>query len=118
VRNVLLNGKSERVLTERRHKKRHAYPYPLFLTPVSDDGTAIKEETFAVLGKHLSEGGLDFYHTQPLSYRRVIVSLELAGGQWVGLMMDLSWCRFNQHGWYENGGRFLFTTRSPREQVV
>jgi hypothetical protein len=22
-------------------------------------------------------------------------------------MMDLTWCRFGRHGWYENGGRFL-----------
>lgn len=118
VRRVLSEGKQERGLNERRREKRHAYPYPVYLTPVAEDGSQDEEKTFAVLGKHLSECGLDFYHTQPLPYRRVIASLELANGQWVGLMMDLSWCRFNRHGWYENGGRFLYTAASPVENVA
>ena len=27
--------------------------------------------------------------------------------------MDLTWCRFNGHGWYENGGRFLAAVNLP-----
>jgi hypothetical protein len=60
-----------------------------------------------VVGKDLSERGLGFYHQAPLPYRRAIVTLEDASGRVVSLLMDLSWCRFTRHGWYDSGGRFL-----------
>ncbi len=105
----------ERQFAERRREKRHPYPYPIYLTPVARDGRTPQGKTIVVVGKHISDHGLDFYHREPLPYRRVIASLACGSGQWVGLLLDLSWCRFCRHGWYDNGGRFLSTATSPLE---
>ncbi len=115
VRQVLSNPFPERALSNRRREKRHPYPYPIYLTPVARDGKTPEGKTLVVVGKHLSEHGLDFYHREPLPYRRVIASLACGSGAWVGLLMDLSWCRFCRHGWYDNGGRFLQAVTSPLE---
>lgn len=110
---ALANPMPERHFVERRREKRHAYPYPIYLTPVGRDGHTPEGKTLVVVGKHLSEHGLDFYHREPLPYRRVIASLGCGNGHWIGLLMDLSWCRFCRHGWYDNGGRFLGLVTSP-----
>jgi hypothetical protein len=98
---------------ERRREKREAFPYPIYLTPVEKDGTILSEKTIVVIGKQLNELGFDFYHRDPLPYRRVIASFEVSPNQYLGFMADLTWCRFGRHGWYDNGGRFLSPVRSP-----
>ena len=45
----------------------------------------------------------------------LIASLESGSGQWFGFLIDVSWCRFTRHGWYESGGRFLQCAPSPLE---
>ena len=100
---------------DRRCDRREPFPYPIHVTPVAEDGSAILEETIVVLGKHISERGLDFYYRAPLPYRRVIASWECCDGRWLALVLDLRWCRSNRHGWYENGGRFLQAVGSPLE---
>jgi hypothetical protein len=77
------------------------------LTPVDDQSLAPRGEPLVVVGKHLSERGLGFYHPKPLPYRRMIACLEAADGRLVRLLVDLTWCRFSRQGWYESGGRFL-----------
>lgn len=94
-------------LAERRGETRYPFPYLVHLTPVAEDGLSPQGETLVVVGKHLSERGLGFYHPQPLAHRRMIVSLETGGGRWLGFLIDLNWCRFTRQGWYESGGRFL-----------
>lgn len=116
VRLVLCNPCPERSTFERRRETRHPYPYPIYLTPVGRDGRTPEGKTLVVVGKHLSEHGLDFYHREPLPHRRVIASLDGGSGQWIGLLMDLSWCRFCRHGWYDNGGRFLQVVPSPLDE--
>jgi len=103
----------KREFVERRGDNRYPFPYLVHLTPVADDGRTPDGDTQVVVGKHLSERGLGFYHSQPLPYRRVIVSLEAGGGRWLAFLIDLSWCRFTQQGWYESGGRFLQSVLSP-----
>ena len=100
-------------IVERRKEKRFPFPYLVHLTPVGDDGMTPEGETIVVVGKHLSERGLGFYHPMPLPYRRMIVSLEAPGGKWLGFLVDLSWCRFTKQGWYESGGKFLQSVLSP-----
>ena len=100
-------------LLERRYEHRYPYPYLVHLTPVADDGISPQGETVAVVGKHLSERGLGFYHPRPLPYRRMIASLETSSGSLLGFLIDLSWCRFTSRGWYESGGRFLRTVPFP-----
>ena len=110
-------------VVERR--KHHRYPYPqiVHLTPLTEMGAAVTDETTTAVCKHLSERGLGFFHQQPLAHRRVIASLESPHARWLAFVLDVGWCRFTRHSWYESGGRFLqaidsplgTTTRKPRQ---
>jgi hypothetical protein len=97
---------------ERRRETRYPYPYPIHLTPFGADGKPDVSRTFVVIGKHLAPHGIDFYCRQPLADRRVVASLDGREG-WIGLVVELVWCRFNRHGWYDNGGRFMAVVPSP-----
>jgi hypothetical protein len=98
---------------ERRGEQRYPFPHLIHLTPVGEDGVTPEGPSVVVVGKHLSERGVGFYHPKPLPYRRMIVSLEAGTDVWIGLLIDLSWCRFTKEGWYESGGRFLQVVSSP-----
>ncbi len=108
---ALMHKSVSRKARERRNERRYPYPHPVYLTPLAGD-VPLVEETVQVFGKHLSEHGFDFYHREPLPYRRMIASL-LVDGAWVGLVLDLMWCRFTGAGTYDNGGRFIATAPSP-----
>lgn len=97
---------------ERRREKRHPFPYPVRLIPVNIRGESTGDP-IVVLGKHLTNQGLDFYYQHPVSHRRVIASFDCESHERVEVLMDLTWCRFNGHGWYENGGRFLSAINPP-----
>ncbi|MBC8352119.1 MAG: hypothetical protein H8E66_09015 [Planctomycetes bacterium] len=103
---ALRGAAPDRTHDERRRQQRHPFPYPVRLIPVNARGEAI-DEPLVVLGKHLTNQGLDFYCQHPVSHRRVIASFDCELADDVEMLMDLTWCRFNGHGWYENGGRFL-----------
>jgi hypothetical protein len=103
-------------LPERRRDNRYPFPYLVHLTPVAADGHSPAGDSVVVVGKHLSERGLGFYHQKPLPYRRMIASLEASKGRWVAFLIDLSWCRFTKDGWYESGGRFLRAVLSPMQK--
>jgi len=103
-------------LVERRGEQRYPYPFLIHLLPVSADGISPQAEAVVVVGKHLSERGLGFYHPKPLAHRRMIALLESAGGDRLALLIDLSWCRFTKQGWYESGGRFLRSVPLPTGQ--
>ncbi len=100
---------------ERRNETRYPFPYLVHITPVGADGVTAQGDTVVVVGKHLSEQGLGFYHPKPLPFRRAIASLE-NNGHWVAFLLDLKWCRFTRQGWYESGGRILESVDSPLEQ--
>ncbi len=102
-------------LVERRCETRYPFPFLIHITPADDTRAG---ESIVVVGKHVSERGLGFYHPKPLPYRRVIASLERtghppAGHGWYGFLLELRWCRFTRQGWYESGGRFLEAVTSP-----
>jgi hypothetical protein len=103
-------------LVERRHDNRYPFPCLLHLTPVAAADATPQGESVVVVGKHLSENGLGFYHRDPLPYRKMLVSIEGRNGQWVAFLIDLRWCRFTKGGWYESGGRFLQTALSPLQE--
>jgi hypothetical protein len=107
IQSLLASYYPDGLVVERRRERRFPYPHPVHLTPVADDDCTPLAEPMVVIGKHLSEGGLGFFHQHPLACRRALVSLEQADGRWFGLIIDLTWCRFTRHGWYESGGRFL-----------
>ena len=97
-------------VTERRREMRYPFPYLIHLTPVAEDGLTPCGETMVVVGKHISQRGLGFYHPKPIPYRRAIASLE-SGHGWVGFLIHLGWCRFTRQGWYEGGGRLPASRR-------
>ncbi len=101
---------------DRRCDRREPYPYPIRVTPLNANSLPEIDDTIVVVGKHLSERGLDFYYRAPVPYRRVITSWEYGNGRWLGLLLDLRWCRSSGHGWYENGGRFLKAVVSPFDE--
>jgi hypothetical protein len=113
VRGLLTALQQRNALAERRREGRYPFPHLIYLTPVGKDGMPPEGDTIVVVGKHLSERGLGFYHPKPLPYRHMIASLELADEQCVAFLIDLSWCRFMRQGWYESGGRFLQSVVSP-----
>lgn len=90
-----------------RRSTRHPFPYPILLTPETGSSHSTSTESICVLGRNVSEGGLNFYHQDPICHRRVIASLKIGGQNWLRLLIELRWCRFNQSGLYESGGRFL-----------
>lgn len=92
---------------ERRRQQRIPYPYLVRLSPVESDGHTPAGEDIVVVGKHLSPGGFDFYHRDPLPYRWIVACLESGAGRLHRVLVELLWCRFNTKGWYVNGGRFL-----------
>ncbi len=98
---------------ERRAEQRYPYPRLIHLTPIDSQGHVLVDETIVVVGKDLSQRGMGFFHQQPLPYRRMIASLETSTGAWIAFLVDLTWCRFTQHGWYDSGGRFLEEMPSP-----
>ena len=92
---------------ERRQYKRHPFPYLLRIQPVDGESLIPCGESIVAVCKQLSEKGIDFYHQSPLPHRHVIASLQTSSGNWLSFLVDLTWCRFGELGWYENGGRFL-----------
>jgi hypothetical protein len=117
VRGVLASMYPNCDVYERRNEARYPYPRLVHLTPVDTNGIASSTDSFVVAGKDLGDGGLSFYHPDPIPHRRAIASFELAPGRWLGLLIDLSWCRFTRLGWYESGGRFLQIVQSPLRQA-
>jgi hypothetical protein len=92
---------------ERRQEQRYPYPRLITLAPMESDGKTVSGPRVTVVGKHLSERGLGFFHPQPLPNRLVVVSLEKRDGHWLSFLLDVHRCRFTRQGWYESGGRFL-----------
>lgn len=111
VRNVVTyvknhTGPRPRRFQERRASQRQAFPYLIELIPL-DGHNRPCGESLIVLGKHLSDHGLDFYHQGPLPHRRFLAKLDTGDAEPVQLVLDISWCRFIKRGWYETGGKFL-----------
>jgi hypothetical protein len=113
VRSVLASHFAGVLAVERRRDRRYPYPHLIRLTPLADDGQNVAGVPLVAVGKQLSETGLGFFHSTPLPYRRMLVSLDAADGRALSLAIDLTWCRFTRFGWYESGGRFLRVVRSP-----
>jgi len=107
VRSLLARMHPARQGFERRTDLRHPYPFLVRITPVDDDGLTPIGETVSVVGKDLTDRGIGFFHQEPLPYRRAIVSFESGTEHALAMLIDLSWCRFTRHGWYDSGGRFL-----------
>lgn len=112
VQSVLLgcrgaSPRAEALRLDRRRNRRFPYPKPIRLIPVDGGGRVDATESLVVIGRYLSEQGLDFYSTVPISHRRMVAEFDCGSERAVSILLDLAWCRFTQKGWYENGGRLL-----------
>jgi hypothetical protein len=107
VRRVLLAVAAPGVTIQRRQSQRMPFPQLVRVQAVDPETLVPQDESFVVVGKHLSEQGLGFFHQVPLAHRFVAVTLDVHDGQPARLLLDVSWCRFTRQGWYESGGRFL-----------
>jgi hypothetical protein len=94
-------------LLERRYERRYPYPRLIRIFPARGLGYSPAGQPLVAVGKHVSEGGIGFFHSTLLPYRRVIVELDGCNAEPLAILTDLTWCRFGKYGWYENGGRFL-----------
>ena len=92
---------------ERRSEPRFPYPYPFYLTPLNDKGVILVEATLSVVGRHLSENGMDFYHREPIPHRRAIATLPTLTNQWIGMVLELTRTRLSCLGWYDYGARII-----------
>ncbi len=99
--------------SDTRRSARFAFPRLVYVTPAEADGQPSRVGTFVAAGRHISDGGLGFFHPDPIPYREVIVSLEETPGEWRSFLMELRWCKFIRQGWYESGGRLLSTVPTP-----
>ncbi|MBM4000273.1 MAG: hypothetical protein FJ297_12190 [Planctomycetes bacterium] len=112
---VMANATPSRVYAERRSDRRFPFAVPLLLTPLDAHGGRRDGDAVSVIGRHLSDGGLDFYHNAPIPSRYMIAWLPVEGERSVGVVLELTWCRFSGLGWYENGGKFV---APPRRMTV
>lgn len=100
---------------ERRSEQRFPYPHLIYLHQIEMPETT-QGRALVVVGKDISERGFGFYHRDPISHRRMIASLLTHDDHWLAFLIDLTWCRFNKHGWYDSGGRLLAVASSPMDE--
>ncbi len=92
---------------QQRREERFPYPRLVHIMPLDSDGRPLAQGERTGVGKHISTRGLGFYHLGPLHERLAIVTVECTQQPWKRFLMQLRWCRFVGHNWYESGGRFL-----------
>jgi hypothetical protein len=102
-------------VSERRRDKRYPFPCLIYLTPVGEVGVARDGELVVAVGKDLSEGGLGFYHSEPLPSQRMNVSIETADGRWLGFLFESVRSRPLRQGWHETNGRLVECAPSRME---
>ena len=106
VSRILQLTRAPRRLVERRGSERTPFPHLIELTPIGDNDLVTIADPITVVGKHLAYRGLDFFHTEVLSFKRAIVTFDHSLGFEEHFVLNLSWCRFRRPGWYDSGGRF------------
>ena len=96
---------------ERRAVRRVPFPHLVTLTPIDDAELISIGDPISVVGKQLAGRGLDFFHRDPLGFKRAVVSFDSSIGLHEQLILSLSWCRFLKPGWYDSGGRFTHVVK-------
>jgi hypothetical protein len=95
------------VAVERRSDERIAVPLLFQLTPLTERWQPVESAALTVVGKNISRRGICFYHNQPLSYRRAVITVNHPGYNDFSVEIDIGWCRFTSPGWYESGARLV-----------
>jgi PilZ domain-containing protein len=94
---------------ERRARDRFPIPYTFRLTPLDENGEPIFEEETTVVGKDLSLIGIGFSHDQPLSGKRILVTLNHPKVGQFAVEAEVVWTRPTPLGLYESGCRLIRT---------
>ncbi len=92
---------------DRRHDRRYPFSQQITILPVEGNDASQCGEPIEVVGKNISQRGLNFYHPKAMPHRKVIAIMETPATGRIALLVDLKWCRFTRQGWYESGGRLL-----------
>lgn len=106
-------GDPQRNQDERRRDSRYPFPRLMYLTPVGEDGSTAAGDPIIAAGKDLSEGGLGFYHPEPLPSRRMIASMQTGNGHWLAFVVELTRSHRIPEGWYQSSGHFVEPAVSP-----
>jgi hypothetical protein len=97
---------------DQRRDVRYAYPYPLTLLPLDVALRGEQNRMIAAIGKHVTVHGVDFYTSAPIAAKEVICQFHSPTCAY-SLVLELTWCRHNAQGWFENGGKFLRVWKTP-----
>ena len=92
---------------EGRQRDRFPIHFRLEVTPIDRLGNFLDEDTICVFGKNLSLAGISFSHDNPLTYRRVRVSLIDPNVGKLDVAADVIWTRPTPIGLYESGCRLI-----------
>jgi hypothetical protein len=106
------------VALERRRDERMPVPVLFRLTPLDNDRQPIVSAAVTVVGKNISRRGFSFYHEQPLTHRRAVISVQHPEISDFSAEIDVTWCRFTKPGWYESGGRLVSSVSSSSPPLV
>ena len=104
---LLAGGFPEGLSVSRRRDRRFPFPRLARLIPLASADATPVAEPMVVVGKQISTGGFGFFHQQPIAERHALLVFETPVGGRFAVTIELRWCRFTRHGWYESGGRFL-----------
>lgn len=97
---------------DQRRDARYAYPYPLTLVPLEVAQRGDQVKGIPAIGKQVTIRGIDFYTTSPITAKEVVCTFHSPICSYA-LILELTWCRHNAQGWFENGGRFIEVWNSP-----
>ncbi len=92
---------------DRRIRDRYPINCRLQLTPIGRDGKPLFDDASDIFGKDLSRQGISFSHEQPITHRRVMVSLTLANVGQFTVEAEITWTRLTLIGLYESGCRLI-----------
>ena len=57
------------------------------------------------------------YHLPHSTQLAGYAAIHAGDDRWLGMLLDISWCRFTGLGWYESGGRFLQSVPAMSAEV-
>jgi hypothetical protein len=109
VQGLIDEAKTSPEKDERRARDRFPIPYTFRLTPLDENGEPILDDATTVVGKDLSLIGIGFSHDQPISGKRILVTLNHPKVGQFAVEAEVVWTRPTPLGLYESGCRLIRT---------
>lgn len=95
---------------ERRTDSRLPFQRAVEVFALSDDGDisdCSDQTAITAYTRDISASGVGLLHDQAIHSRRVLLNFQLLGGETIGLVASLTWCRYIGDFWYSSGGRLI-----------